>query len=188
MTSYPKKIEEFTKEQTISYLAQYPNGLKAEALRQNLLESLTLSEIEAMLKEDNPCIPKDILREQASSLRQIMGGLLNRRKPEVKPQKDKPQTLEATSFTQREKVVPHQPKSVKKIDSSITPSSNKDRISHDNAQIAFRETISKIILTILVVGIAIGIVILFDSIDINMDWIKIPFCLGGVAVLKMIWN
>jgi hypothetical protein len=104
MTEFPNRIEEFTKEQTISYLTQYPRSLKAEALRQNLLESLKLSEIEAMLKEYNPCIPKDILKEQANSLRQNLGGLLNHsNQKKVKSQEDKPQTPDSQK---REKTTP----------------------------------------------------------------------------------
>jgi hypothetical protein len=73
---------------------------------------------------------------------------------------------------------------------TTTIQTKNDSGHHDGHQKAVNDTMSKIILTILVIGIAVGIVILLDAIDMSMDtlWIKIPFCAGGAALLKMIWN
>lgn len=65
---YPTRIEEFTKEQMIDYLAHYPNGSRAAALQQYLVHYLSLQEISDMLKESNPIIPKAIINARKEEL------------------------------------------------------------------------------------------------------------------------
>ena len=89
---YPDRIEEFTKEQMMDYLVQYPKGIKAEALQLQLVQCLSLQEILNMLKESNPIIPKAILnarkKEFEKQLHSVMRQSMANTKTDAKKQEN----------------------------------------------------------------------------------------------------
>lgn len=159
---YPGRLEEFTKEQMMDYLVQYPKGIKAEALQLQLVQCLFLQEILDMLKDSNPIIPKAILnarkkefeRESHSVMRQSMAKTKN----ETKKQND-----------------------VKKEEPQVVVVDNGDKTM---------EVIGKIFLSILlVIGVFVVIYIVTVLFGIkNQHWIY-PFGFAVVIPLwKSIWN
>lgn len=163
---YPGRLEEFTKEQMMDYLVQYPKGIKAEALQLQLVQCLSLQEILDMLKDSNPIIPKAILnarkkefeRESHSVMRQSMANTKNETKKQNNTNND-----------------------VKKEKPKVVVVDNGDKTM---------EVIGKIFLSILlVIGVFVVIYIVTVLFGIeNQHWIY-PFGFAVVIPLwKSIWN
>lgn len=159
---YPGRLEEFTKEQMMDYLVQYPKGIKAEALQLQLVQCLSLQEILDMLKDSNPIIPKAILnarkkefeRELHSVMRQSMANTKNETKKQNNTNND-----------------------VKKEEPKVVVVDNGDKTM---------EVIGKIFLSILlVIGVFVVIYIVTVLFGIkNQHWIY-PF---GFAVVIPLWK
>lgn len=159
---YPGRLEEFTKEQMMDYLVQYPKGIKAEALQLQLVQCLSLQEILDMLKDSNPIIPKAILnarkkefeRESHSVMRQSMANTKNETKKQNNTNND-----------------------VKKEEPKVVVVDNGDKTM---------EVIGKIFLSILlVIGVFVVIYIVTVLFGIkNQHWIY-PF---GFAVVIPLWK
>ncbi len=164
---YPGRLEEFTKEQMMDYLVQYPKGIKAEALQLQLVQCLSLQEILDMLKDSNPIIPKAILnarkKEFEKQLHSVMRQSLANTKTDVKKQEN---TTNNNGKEEEPKVV-----------------------AVDNGDKTM-EVIGKIFLSLLVIAGAFGIIYLvFYVLKVKQRSLIVPFwAVCVVPLLKSIWS